>query len=322
MTAHARLVPGRLTDLGEPLEIRIHAPARAAAATLKVWELDSFYEGSTDDLLATFEGAIEPAPRNAASREPTWRKLVVSRVAIVAAPPEVVRFRLRIAGSPAVHEIPILSEDTAAEGEDFEIGVSLEIGGAEQFRSRAPTLIAVPRDPLRMVEARFGDVDDGGEPLADTVEERPLRLRFAALGVPDGDPGLLATKLRVLGNGHVDQRGLVVVHPDERDGATTSVLQARRGRALYLFIHDDPAPRPLGPSRIPIALCDRLGDEGVTRLVLPDRSYAPGAQILEASTDRVEHDGRHRSAAPAEPPGEAPSVDLFAQLVALIGGAS
>ena len=70
MKFHGRLGPGRLTDAGQVLELRLHAPARAAGLTIKIWEMDTFpdeqggttSEGSEDDLLATFTGDLETAP--------------------------------------------------------------------------------------------------------------------------------------------------------------------------------------------------------------------------------------------------------------------
>jgi hypothetical protein len=300
MKFHGRITPGRATDLNKPLELRIHAPARASAVTVKIWEMDTF-EGSEDDLLATFTGDIEPKPGRGA-RPADWRAFVVKDAKIEEAKPEVVRFQLRFAGTDTVYEVPILSEADEAEGDDFEIGFSIEMGGAEKFRSKAPTLLVPPKDPIRVFEARFGAYDDDDTPNADTVTERPLALKYVAFGTCEGDPKTIDARLKVLGNGHLDGHGYLVVHPDETaQEASLAVKQARRGRALYVYAHQDPEPLALGVSKIPIALCDPIGEAGKVRVEVPDRSHPSGFGLLEHARTREERDGRERlSAAPRE----------------------
>ncbi|MCA9677104.1 MAG: hypothetical protein KC464_18910 [Myxococcales bacterium] len=282
MKFHGRLGPGRLTDAGQVLELRLHAPARAAGLTIKIWEMDTFpdeqggttSEGSEDDLLATFTGDLETAPGSGGARGAEWRAFTVTDVVIEEAKPDVARFKLRILGTDTVYEIPILSEADEAEGDDYELGFSIEHGGAEQFRTRTPALVALPRDPVRVLDVRFGDHADGAA---------------------EPDPDTLTGKLDVLGNGHLDQHGYLVVHPAESDDAAAGeVKQVRRGRPMYLYVHDDDAPFELGPSTIPIALCDRVGDDGVVRRTALDRSHPSGTHLLEQPRGRAERDGRLR----------------------------
>jgi hypothetical protein len=308
---HGRLLPGRLTDLGRKLELRIHAPARARGVTIKIWEMDTFpddaggnsNEGSADDLLATFTGDIETAPAGGSQRAPDWRAFKVAEATIEPALPEVVRFKLQFAGNDTIYEIPILSEADEAEGDDFEIGFSIELGGAEKFRSKSPALLSPPKDSVRVFEARFGTYDDQFQPVEATTSERPMTMSYAAFGLAEGDPTTMDARLKVLGNGHIDEHGYLVVHPDESDpDAPPVVKQARRGRPLFLYAHVDPDPFALGVSKIPIARCDKIGDGGIVRVAIPDLTNRLGAHLLEFERAREERNGRDRYAtgAPVE----------------------
>ncbi|HEY0993318.1 MAG TPA: hypothetical protein VGD80_39975 [Kofleriaceae bacterium] len=314
MKFHGRIAPGRVTDLRQPVQVILHAPAKASGVTVKIWEMDTFddggrtkKEGTADDLLATFQGEISSAPPSGRSRPPDWRAFKVSDAKIESADDHVARVKLQFAGSDTTYSVPLLSENDEAEGDVFELGFSIEIGGSEKFRTRSPCLVAPPRRSIRVTEARFGDYGDDRKPAPDTVHERPMALRYAAIGVSQGDPEDAASKLKVLGNGYIDLHGMLVVHPDEADGADRDqalAKVARRDRDVFVYVHRDPAPLALGESKIPIAICDAVDDQGNVRFEVPDRRIAWGAQFVEAPRERVQRDGRSRFA-----PGEAVEVE-------------
>ena len=304
MKFHGRIAPGRISSLREPMQVILHAPMKASGVTVKIWEMDTFsegnatkHEGSADDLLATFEGDISAAPHAGGSRPPEWRAFKVTAARIEPADDHVARVKLRFAGSNTIYDIPIKSEHDEAEGDVFEVGFSIELGGSEKFRTRSPCLVAPPRGSIRVTEARFGAYDDHGKPAADTVHERPLALRYAAIGVAQGDPKDVATKLKILGNGYVDLHGILVAHPDEaKQGEPMHAATARRTRGIFVYVHTDPAPMALGISKIPIAVCDPIDEDGNVRIEVPDRRTAWGAQFAERPRERVERGGRSRFA--------------------------
>lgn len=340
MKFHGRIAPGRLTDLLQPVQVILHAPAKASGVTVKIWEMDTFddggsrkSEGSADDLLATFQGEISAAPSSGGSRPPDWRAFKVSSVKIESADDHVARVKLQFAGSDTTYSVPILSENDEAEGDVFELGFSIEIGGSEKFRTRSPCLVAPPQRSIRITEARFGDYDEDGKPAPDTMHERPMALRYAAIGVSEGDPEDAASKLKVLGNGYIDLHGMLVVHPDEADAAGDPAALAkiaRRGRGVFVHVHRDPAPVALGASKIPIAICDPVDDQGNVRVELPDSRIAWGAQFVEAPRDRVERDGRSRFApgaavevqSPDHEADRADPHDVISRIVAQFPGRS
>ncbi|MEZ4364576.1 MAG: hypothetical protein R3B48_30650 [Kofleriaceae bacterium] len=303
MKFHGRLTPGRVVELDTVVELRLHAPARASGVTVKLWELDTFLdadgrprsEGSADDLLAVFTGDLTPSSE-ATPRASDWRAFKISSSTISAADPEVLRFRFRLPGTDEIFNIPLLSEADEVEGDDFELGFSLEVGGAEVFRSKAPTLITPPKVSLRAVEATFGVHGEDHKPDPSSVSEAPVALRFVAIGRPIGDPAALDAKLWVLGNGHLDAHGHLVGHPEERSDGTgaTLIKQVRGGRPLYLFVHDDPEPLPIGVSTIPLALCEPISREGLARVERMDRSHPSGAQVLEHARSRDDREDRLR----------------------------
>src|SRR5688500_16501112 len=152
MRFHARLAPGVVDDPEQVVDLVIHAPARCADVTIKLWELDVFRdpetgerrdEGTQDDLLAEFTGSIVPGSADRAAAD--WRRFELASHRIVSDDPDLVRFKLRLPGVEQVFEVPIVSEAGEAEGRAFELGLSIEHAGAEQYRTSVPCLFAPPR---------------------------------------------------------------------------------------------------------------------------------------------------------------------------------
>lgn len=265
MRFHARLSPGVVDDPSQVVDLVIHAPARADDVTIKLWELDTFrdvetgelrQEGTQDDLLAEFAGQIEPGDPDRSS--PGWRRFVVTSHRIVSQDPDLVRVRLRIAGADPIYEVPIVSEAGEAEGASWELGLSIEHGGEDRYRTSVPCLFAPPTvHPVLVRRHVAGRLDDGAAD-PDWSSEGRLSLRHVAFGVAEGEPG--RERLHVILRGWVDVHGQLVRRQDEQAAAQPIALRA--GRRLYAYVHDDPDAAPLGPTRIPIAVCDPIDPGG------------------------------------------------------------
>jgi hypothetical protein len=245
---HARLTPGVVTAAEPTLTLVLHSPERAAGVTLKLWELDTFVgadgkqvrEGSKDDLLAEITGAIEPGPGKKQGH-PEWRIFKVSETKIVGVDEkrELVAFRLQLPGHAETLLIPIVSEKGETEGRTFEIGFSLHQGGVEKLESKSPVLFTPPQLT----------------PHAEVEGKGPLRLVWVCLGLASGE-GLTA-KLEVTGFARVDLHGRLV------DAETGQPIPVRKGRKLYAYAHTTAELGvKKGLSRIPLALCSPLGDDG------------------------------------------------------------
>ncbi|MBK7077743.1 MAG: hypothetical protein IPH44_36145 [Myxococcales bacterium] len=262
MKFHGRLHPGRVTDLNQPIEVRIHQPRKAADVTIKIWELDAFLgadgkprrEGTPDDLLATFVGSIEPAPPGG-GRKPDWRAFKVASATIEPAPPDALMIKLRFPGSDTVYDVPILSEAAEIEGTEYELGLSIEIGGAEQFRTKAPTLLAPAKVVPRVREVLIAGFDDNGDPLRDGALELPPTETFTVVGrAPAGfdedspDPAVLDASLEKSVPFDVTGGFLRRVAQAADDGASVALAANRRLRAFF-GAKDD---RPLVARSVPI----------------------------------------------------------------------
>ena len=250
MKFHGRLSPGILRDPETPLELVIHAPSRATGLTVKIWELDTFVspigkqvrEGSGDDLLAVIEADLAPGPGRS-QKDPDWRVLQVKKVQIVSDDPDLVSFRLKLPGYAEVLRIPIVSEEGEAEGRTYELGFSMELGGAEKFRTRSPCLYTPPL----IFPSVERETVIGGE----VVDRDPLRLHRACVGTGSGDG--FEARLEVLACGRVDLHGQLVDESGQPIGL-------RRGRPLFAYFHTGNQDLE---SDVPLALCDPVGADGV-----------------------------------------------------------
>jgi hypothetical protein len=294
MKFHGRMHPGRLRDLGEPVEVRIHQPLRAADVTIKIWELDAFLgadgkprrEGTPDDLLATFTGAIEPAPRGKGARPPEWRQFKVSSVKVEDAPPDVMKFLLRFPGAETVYEIPIISEDVEVEGTEYELGFSIEVGGSEKFRTRAPCLVATRRVVPRVRQLIVLGHDDDGEPIREDVIEVPVmieRLALARAAPDEDDPSAtLAVRLRA----RIHPSGFLVA---DQDGEAAP-LGLNLARALVAV----PYGNDQDPGMPAAVLGHVIADDGTIEVIRPDLSFTRTMLVAGTSVEAGSRGGdRH-----------------------------
>lgn len=294
MKFHGRVHPGRLRDLGEPVEIRIHQPRKAADVTIKIWELDAFLgadgkprrEGTPDDLLATFTGAIEPAPAARGARAPEWRQFKVASVSTEPAPPDVMKFLLRFPGADTTYEIPILSEDAEVEGTEYELGFSIEVGGSEKFRTKVPCLVTVPRVIVRVQELVVFGHDDDGEPIMDEGEEVPTTVERLVIGLAGDDTDEQDAKLEVRARARVHPAGFAIV---DADGQPTPLGLSLRRRLLAV-----PHGAADDPGQPPRALGLEISKDGVIQVVRPDRSFtlsmfAAGGKVTAESRGPHRH---------------------------------
>lgn len=272
MRFHARLHPGVVSDPEEPIDLVIHAPARCDDVTIKVWELDVFRdpetgervdEGTQDDLLLELVGRIEPGD---ADRSATgWRRFVATSTRVVGQDPRLPRFRLRVPGLEQPLEVPIVSSEGEVEGESYELGLSIEHGGAERYRTQVPCLFTPPRRLPVLVHRQVAGRLEDGAPDPEWTSEGRVSLRHVAFGVADGAPGKgYGQRLRVLARGFVDVHGRVVRAPgDVAEGQAPAPLTLRKDVPLYAWLHDDPDAVPLGLTRIPVAACLPVDAAGV-----------------------------------------------------------
>lgn len=332
MRFHARLAPGVVVDPEQVVDLIVHSPAACDDVTIKLWELDSFrdpetgerrHEGTQDDLLAEFVGRLEPGDPDRAS--PGWRRFVVTSQRIVSDDPDLVRVRLRLCGAEEVHEVPIVSEAGEAEGASYELGLSIEHAGEERYRTTVPCLFSPPTVHPVLIRRRVAGRLDDGAADPDWTSEGRLSLAYVAFGVGEGEPG--RERLHVLLRGHVDVHGQLVRRPD--DEGAPGPIALRAGRPLFAYVHDDPDAVPLGPTRIPLAVCDPLDAAGrVVReesalldrgslFTLDDllRAGAPGG-----GAELAAEEARQLASRRPRPPGS-PLVGLLDQLLGRGGGA-
>lgn len=290
MKFHGRIHPGRLLDLKTPVEVRIHQPRKCAGVTIKIWELDAFIgadgkprrEGTPDDLLATFTGAIEPAPAGG-GRSPEWRTFKVDSAKIEEAPEDAVRFLLRFPGSPTTYEVPILSEDGEIEGTEYELGFSIEVGGAEKFRTRSPCLLAMPRTVARVRELLIIGFDENGEPVMDEAEEVPPSFDRVALGkapTTTEDPKEI---MPVLATARVHPSGIIIA---DEDGAPNALgVNVSRKLAVVAHRKGEDASKPLAAAATPIA------KDGVIEVLRADRAFTATMYLSGAKPSFATKDG-------------------------------
>lgn len=310
MKFHARLHPGRVTDLNQPIEVRIHQPRKAADVTIKIWELDAFLgadgkprrEGTPDDLLATFVGSIEPAPPGG-GRKPDWRAFKVTSATIEPAPVDALMVKLQFPGSDTIYDVPILSEAEEVEGTEYELGVSIELGGAEKFRSKAPTLVRVPRIVPRLTALHIVGFDDDGEVIRDDAYAMPARVANLALAIATPEDAEDAHQpAPVIGKCKVHPSGVLI-----SGDATAVPLGLSLRRPLIVIPHgdqDDPtqAPRGLGLDVQPDGTIEMLRPDTVMIRTM----FAAGTKVERGAIDGHERMAFSGLVMEAAPSGTAP----------------
>lgn len=314
MKFHGRLHPGRVADVRNPIEIRIHQPRQADDVTIKIWELDAFLgadgkprrEGSPDDLLATFVGRIEPAPPGS-GRAPDWRAFKVASATIEPAPLEALMVKLRFAGDETVYDVPILSEADEVEGTEYELGMSIEVGGTEKFRSKVPTLLTVPRVAPRLRMLRIEGFDDDGEPIRDGAYEVPACISNVALGPASAEDADDAHKpMSVLATCKLHPSGFLT----SGDGPDAVPLGLSLRRPMLALPHDDDED----PASAPRGLGLEVQPDGTIEMLSPDTAmlrtmFAAGTTIQRSTIDGHERLTFAGLVMHAAPPGTAPLAE-------------
>lgn len=264
MKFHGRISPGKITDLSTPLQVLIYAPAKLSGVTIKIWEMDTFEqdgktksEGTADDLLATFQGDITPADAKGA-RPPEWRAFKVSSAKIEPPDPgaDQVMVKLQFGGSDTIYEVPIKSELDEVEGDSYEIGFSIEVGGAEKFKTKSPALVVPPMTPLRVVARYIQSLrhEDAARVDKDSTYDEPLAYRYVALGTPTTDDE--NAKFKILGTGFTDGQGyLFDGELDPKADKPPRPMIVRAGRGLFILDNHEPFKK-IGATEIPIVRCN------------------------------------------------------------------
>jgi len=319
MKFHGRLEPGIVSGADPLLGLVIHAPGKASGVTIKIWELETFVSAQGKDkrdgaqLLAELRGDLDLDGQPTAPRRFTVKS---SRIAVD--DPEGQHPSIRLAvGGDQTYTLPLASTKGEAESTTHEIGFSIEQGGAEVFRSKAPCLYH-PKPIFPTVVARAYDqfVDE------EHRDEQILRLHHAVVGFAEGDGP--KARLNVLGTGFVDLYGHLVDAEPTDDQPAPQPLPLSRDRELYVYVHKDKIELEAdkGPSWIPIALCDPIEPDGSVRhrrLV----EHPWGFQVLERKASR---DGNGLAIADAEQIGDIPELPdeeigrAFDKLAALMRG--
>lgn len=287
MKFHARFDPGIVTDADQAIRLVIHEPRKASGVTVKIWELGSFVgaegaakrqEGKTD-LLATLTGDIEPARD---SRQTRVFKVTNARITTEDKDKKLATIKLAVSGTETVYTLPLPSEGQEAEGRSREIGFSIEQGGAEVFRTRAPCFFHPQHVFPTAIACRHDSFDE------EQREEEILRLRHVCIGFSEGE-GMKA-RLNILTTGYIDLQGHLVDGPPEDGEPPPQPLALRHDRELFAYVHVEPAGLAAGHSKIPIAICDPIEPDGTIRHRLLTVEHPFGLVLGERKLD-VDADG-------------------------------
>jgi hypothetical protein len=174
--------------------------------------------------------------------------------------------KLKVEGDPRVHEAPIPSTAGELGGQNFEIGVTVEHGGAEVFRSTVTTFIRPALASARVQAKRIVGRDASGQPIRDEDETLQLAGHYATIGTAssDYDDGVLV----VLGYGLVEEDGRVAPCGENGEPKDGELMLLRTHRDLLAYVTPElpAAAKQLGPSEISLRLCHEIHPDGSIRL--------------------------------------------------------
>ncbi len=275
MKFYARLTPGIAEDFTAPLEVVLHQPRKAASGVVvKIWERASytdldgrFVEDHGDDLLIELHGDVAA---DAVLRAHGRGKLVVAKTVVPKRDSKTPLgvLKLRVDGDGTVYEAPIPSTDGELHAQNFEIGLSLEHGGAEVFRSKVPTFIRHTLRNPQLATRRLLGFNDDGTPIHDD-DEVLLAGRYATIGTPS-EPSTGGT-LIVLGLAIVGEDGRLA--PCDGDGKRKAgeLVLLRTHRELYAHVTREvpAAAKTPGPSKISMRLCYPIEHDGTIAMDVP-----------------------------------------------------
>ncbi len=275
MKFYARLSPGIAEDFAAPLEVVLHQPRKATSGVVvKIWEhasytdLDGRYvEDHGDDLLIELHGDVAA---DAALKARGRGKFVIAKTVVPKRDSKtpLAVLKLRVEGDQTVYDAPIPSTDGELHAQNFEIGLSVEHGGSEVFRSKVPTFIRhTLRNPQVDAKRLLGFKDD--KPSYDEEDEVMIAGRFATIGTPS-EPTTDGT-LVVLGLAIVGMDGRLA--PCDGDGKRKEgeLVLLRTHRDLYAHVTREvpAAGKTTGPSKISMRLCYPIEPDGTIAMDVP-----------------------------------------------------
>jgi hypothetical protein len=293
---YARLAPGVQDRLDELVTLSVHMPKKAiGGVVVKLWELATYTgtdgevskDDGTDDLLIELHGELL---LDDAAKAKNQVKLVVSKT-VIPPPPKDAKLdtlKLKVAFGDT-YDVPLLSTHQELQGQNFELAISIEQGGSEVFRSKAPLFVRPKLVNPRAVLTPIIAGRDGDDELG-TPDAFPLIGRYATIGTAtEDDP----PKLAVLGGFRIADHGRLAAVDDDGKRLDDELAMIRTGRKLYAYVtrSKPELAKTVGPSKIPIDLCHELGADGLIDVQLhpPDAPFlgAP-AHVTIAPGDREE----------------------------------
>lgn len=291
MKFYGRLAPGITTDLATPLELIMHLPRKASGIVVKLWEKATYtdIDGTVvtddggDDLLLELHGQIEPDP---ALRRRGRGKFVVASAILPPRDPKVRHATLKVTveGDDTVYEAAVPSTDAELNGQNFEIAITIEHGGAQVFASEVPTFIRPRLAGPRVVGKRVLDYQPGTgkPPILDDEDEVMLAGFYATLGIADGDTD----------DGHLIVTGVAMIDESGRLQPCDAEGQPLPGELLVLHTHKDlfahitpdmpKVAKTVGDRSISLRLCHPVEPDGTIELALPHTNHLFGFTASEA----------------------------------------
>lgn len=287
MKVHARLSPG-IAAPGQDVEIRVHLPRRLAGVTLKLWELDTFIDRkgeakrdpSGDVLLAQWDGDLEPGDGKTAN-DVNYVKFVKHQETIACAGEDadrVFRVRVRLPGANDAVEVPIASEKTELTARGISLALSVEKGGTALFKTKSSCVAQMSTTTLTFEHHRFSQRNEAGDFHSDADHDKHEELhahQWVAFGLKSGEG--VQEKLEVVGCGYLNARGLAV----DSDAPEAQALVIRKDRPLYAYIHERRLDLPKGVSKIPLALCESIGDFDSVVVQVPEQGDLLEVRVAE-----------------------------------------
>jgi len=136
----------------------------------------------------------------------------------------------------------------------------------------------MPTTSIAIEHHRFSMRDDAADLHSDFDEDKLEELhahQWVTFGIANGT-GMTA-RLEVVGSGYLDARGVAL----DSDADTAQPVVVRRGRKMFVYIHERKLDLPKGHSKIPIAACEAIEDEGSVIAHRPEQGDMLELRIAE-----------------------------------------
>jgi len=287
---HARLAPG-LVAPGDEVTIRVHLPRKLAGVTLKLWETDAYVgrdgpatrDPAGDQLLARWDGDLE-AGDGKTPNDVDYVVFTKHAEMLVTASDTKDAFGLwvRLPGASDAVRVRVGSETSELVARGVSLALSIENGGTELFRTTSTCVAQMPTTTVSVAHHRFSMRDDAAD-LHSSFDEDKLEESHAhqwvTFGIANGTG--MKERLDVVGSGYLDARGVVL----DSDQPTAQPVVVRSGRKLFLYIHERKLDVPKGVSKIPIAACDAIGDDGSVIAERPEQGDLLELRLAEVPVE-------------------------------------